>query len=321
MKTLITTLSTLLALVTPSTMAVAAESETSESVAQPSVMVAMLASLGSPTTPEADAAQMTLVNLTPTANITGDNVTLGDLGKLPAGHPLAGLVIASAPLPGLRLCLTRDQIELRLLRLGYRSADVRLTGADSVVVARTGQQLRADAIAAAVGRIIGLPVTVERMPQIGSLPLGTLDYRLRGDLPNPLPNQFTLTLDVLLAGQVVCRPTVSLKLDMPAAPVAAVDQTLTPTLPTPVAASPAGAAPTAAARPAPAAPAKPAWQVKRGDRVAVTAISGSVRIVLPGEARGQGTLGDTITFEVVLGGQKRTVSARLVAPDRAVMEV
>ncbi|MBI5834567.1 MAG: flagella basal body P-ring formation protein FlgA [Armatimonadetes bacterium] len=315
MKTLITTLSSLLALVTP--MAVAAETETSVPAAQPPVMAVMLASLGTPTTNATAQPQLTLVNLMPTANIAGESVTLGDLGNLPADHPLNGLVIAPAPLPGLRLCLSRDQIELRLLRLGYRSGDVRLTGAGSVVVSRTGQMLRPDLVQAAVTKLIGLPVTVERLPQFGALPLGALDYRLRSDLPNPLPDQFSLTLDVLVAGQVVARPTVSLKLALPAAPVAAVDQTVSVTRPTPTPAT--GTRP--AAPGAPTAPTAPAWQVKRGDRVAVTAVSGAVRIVLSGEARGQGTLGDTIAFEVVLGGQKRTVSARIVAPDRAVMEV
>lgn len=263
-------------------------------------------------------AEPTDVVLRSEAQVLGTSVLLGEVATLPADSPLAKLDLAPAPLPGSRSWLTADQVQLRLERLGYRGRELRLGGAASVVVTRVGQELRPDVVQAAVSRLLGTPVVIERIPAVGLVPAGQLEFRLRSDVQRPLPPYFTLALDVLVGGQVAARLSVAASLPPEPAPAPLPGPAPLPAVASP---TPAAVVPVAVAPARPADPPVPAWQVKRGDRLTVLAHCGRVTIVLSGEARGNGGLGDQIQVEAAIGGAKKTFSVRLLAPDRASLEL
>ncbi len=246
--------------------------------------------------------------LVATATVSDETIRLGDVAELPDGSPYAEVVLGPSPLPGHRRQLGRGQVELRLIRAGLADPAI-LSGADSVVVTRVAKTYGAADVRAALATLVSVPVTIERLPPRRPLPVGSVSYRLRGDLPEPLPERFNVPIDVLVNGQVADSLVVAVRLAAPPAPVA---QT--------VAARPA-ATPAAAPTPAaPAAPPAPSWKIKRGDPLTVTAVAGRVRISFQAEARSTGTAGDVIECQALIGNERRTVAARLVAPDRAVME-
>jgi hypothetical protein len=258
-------------------------------------------------------AEPTRVELKAAATVDGEQVLLRDVATLAADTPMAATALAPAPLPGSRAWLSRDQIELRLERAGYAPRDVTLDGAATVTITRASQTVLPDAVAAALARLLGTPVVIERLAPPGPLPVGQIDWRLRGEVPQPLPERCSLTLEVLVGGKPARSVLVAIALPpAPAVPVA-------PPIPAaaPIATPVALANPPA---PVPVKPAPPAWQVRRGDRLQVTARAGRVSIVLAAEARGQGTLGDVVQAETTIGTSKRTVAVRLTAPDKAVLE-
>ena len=274
------------------------------------------------------APAVTIVEVAPTATVAGDTVRLGDVAALPAEHPLAQVNLVPAPLPGCRRLVTRGEIEVRLAHAGYGSANVVLRGAESVVVQRASRQLTPTDIQTALGKLLAFKVELDRLPPRRPLPLGTLSFRLRGDLPNPLPDQFSINVDVLVDGRVADQLNIGLRLP-PAAPVAvaapvpaAMPARVDAQQPTPQPTPQPAAQPAAPAAPAaPPAPAKPAWQVRYGDALTIRASSGRASITLPGVARQTGTLGDVISVEAQVGGQRRTLRVKLTAPDSAVMEL
>ncbi|MBI2298650.1 MAG: flagella basal body P-ring formation protein FlgA [Armatimonadetes bacterium] len=276
-----------------------------------------------PAPPVVEPGPLVLV-LTPTAVVDGDQITLADVAKLPEQSPYAGVDLAPSPLPGHTRTLTREQIGLRLERAGYTAAELAITGVDSVVVRRDARRISRADIVAALAALLPVAVTIDRLPPRRSLPLGPLSYRLRGTLIEPLPERFTVGLDVLVGGTVADQINIPVARALPPAPIPA--SAPSPAIPvaTPTAdVTPPAPAPPAAAAAAPARPAdppKPAWQVKYGDHLTVVATAGCVRVTLQGEARQAGKCGDLVSIQVTIGKERRTISARLTAPDRAVLE-
>jgi hypothetical protein len=291
-------------------------------------ILAQLEALGRPT------AQV--VVLQPAVTVNADWVLLADLAPLPAASRLATVVICPAPLPGLHNFVTRDQVELQLLRAGFKAGEIQVLGAASISLCRAGQSLRLDEVQAAVGKLLGFPVIIDRLPPVGDLPVGPLEYRLRSDIANPPPDCFSVSLEVLAAGQPAGRLTLMAR---PAAPATHLPFSTTPlsttsasaatgaTTPPPTTtnstlAATGAAAPTAtAAAGVSSTPPQPLWRVRWGDKLTLLAIAGQVRIQIMGEARGTGGLGDTIQVDVELGGQAKSLPARLLAPDRAQLEL
>ncbi len=262
--------------------------------------------------PAAAPAQPTVL-LPATATVFGEQITLGEVAALPADSPLAHVTLAPAPLPGGRRTITRDQIALRLARAGHQPEGVLFQGAESVVVTRLARTLTVAEISAALVDLIPTPVVVDRVPPRRALPTGTVTWRLRTALPDPLPATANVMLDVLVDGRVADSLVIGIRRELPAAAPVAPPAPAPPTTPTaPVAAAPAP--------PTPEEP-RPTWQVKRGDQLTVVATAGRVSIKVVAEARSPGRLGDVIQVQAQIGQEKRLLAARLIAPDRAVLEL
>ncbi|MCC7495233.1 MAG: flagella basal body P-ring formation protein FlgA [Fimbriimonadaceae bacterium] len=265
------------------------------------------------------------IALRATAQVAGEQILCGEVAVVGGLDGLAALALAPAPLPGGSRLLTRDQIEVRLSRAGYRPETFAWSGADSVVVTRLARQVTIAELNTAIATLVPLPLELERLSPRRALPAGALSFRLRAALPEPLPERFNLLLDVLVDGRTADSLTVAVRRPAPpAAPLATEPAPTVPAadpLPAP-AIPPAPAASSATPAPAPAAPAapRPTWQVKRGDQLTVLAISGKVRIGLAAEAREAGGYGDTIQCQALVGQEKRVLAARLVSPDTAVLE-
>lgn len=264
--------------------------------------------------PPAAPAGPLVAQLLPTAVVSEDNIVFANLVADLTDEELAAVAIGPAPLPGLTRTITRDQVELRLARAGYGADRVRLEGVDSVVVRREARRLSRAEIEQALAELVPEPVLIDRLPPRAPLPTGPITYRLRTALPAPLPDLFTVGLDVMVNGQVADRLSIVVRRPAPPTPV-------TPVTPLAAGAVPA-IEPVADATPPPPAPsAEPAWRVKRGDRLTVVLLAGTVKVSVAGEAREDGKPGDTIQVQVVLGGKRKLLAARLTARDQAQVEL
>lgn len=257
--------------------------------------------------------------LKPAADVDTDSVLLRDVADLPEGCPWALVDLGAAPLPGRSRTITAPQIELRLVRSGFAAEAGPLAGADTVVVTRVARVPSAADIQQALARMLPFEVAIERLPPRHPLPLGPISYRLGGVLPNPLPERFILALDILVDQRVCDQLSLTVR-RIAAQPAPDAGPQVTPVTDVPETyVSGLGPAPTRDAMAA-AAPAAPAWLVKRGDKLTVVAVSGSVRITLMAEARETGTLGDIVQCETRVNNERRLLAARLIAPDKAILE-
>jgi len=271
-------------------------------------------------TAEAAPAMPPLV-LKATAAVDGYSVLLRDVADLPADCPWATVELGPAPLPGRSRTITAPQLELRLERSGFAVEAGPVGGADSVVVTRAARLPSAMDIQQALARMLPFEVTIERLPPRHALPLGQVGYRLGGTLPNPLPERFILVLDILV-DQQLCEQ-LSLTVRRVAAPVEpAAGPPVAAMTDVPEAYVSGLAARAAVPRGAIAAtpPAAPAWEVKRGDKLTIVAVSGNVRISLLAEAKETGSYGDTVQCETRINNERRLLAARLIAPDKAILE-
>ena len=272
-------------------------------------------------TAEPAAAVPAGIDLKPTAETTGSSILLRDVAELPEDSLLAGVDLGPSPLPGHSRTITADQIELRLERAGFGDEAGTLTGAGSVVVTRQSNVPSPTDIQAAVKAILPFDILIERLPPRHALPVGQVSYRLGSALPNPLPERFMLTLDILVDQRVADQLSLSVRrVAAPPAPAGELQVVAVTDVPetyvSGLAARPAALGPAVT----PGLPAAPAWEVKRGDKLSVEAVSGNVRITLMAEARETGTLGDIIQCETRINNERRLLAARLIAPDKAILE-
>jgi len=266
------------------------------------------------------AAPQALV-LKATADVDGSSILLRDVADLAEDCPWALVDLGPAPLAGHSKTITAPQIELKLERSGFAAEAGAITGAGQVVVTRQARVPSAADLQQALKQMLPFEVAIERLPPRRPLPLGQIGYRLGGSLPNPMPERFILALDVLVDQRVCDQLSLTVR-RIDATPELVAGPQVTPVTEVPEVYQSGLAAEPVAARDAMAAerPAAPAWQVKRGDKLTVVAVSGSVRITLMAEARETGTLNDIVQCETRINNERRLLAARLVAPDKAILE-
>lgn len=218
------------------------------------------------------------ITLREKATVTNATVQLGDIAELKAlteeGEKLLAtlqtLPIAPAPLPRYQRIITAGEIATKLAQAGWRSSDFVLDGAKQVLVVRSGRNLTAIELEAALQKALNTSVKLLLPPPPTVVPDGELTVQTE----MPSSHRAILPVTLLINGQ----PITTLKLLVQVSSVANSSALI---------------------RPADLPISRPAdYAVRRRQTVRLIARVGNVTVEAQGMALQDGKVGDEVTVAV-----------------------
>ncbi len=299
----------------------------------------------------ATAQSKTRIRVSAESIVANDNIRLGEIASI-TGEPnrstgLKSVSLGYAPQVGSMRAIDRDQINLAITATGLAQSDFILDSPPSVRIRRIGQEVSAAVIRTEIEQKFLFKLTAQgvtfsvvrlELPKDIRVPIGKLEIRIDGSAIRSRMSVFTLLVEIRVEGKIVGRWSATVELEAFAdVLVAARDLTAKERITgADVRAEKRKLAGTASDYVRDPAKLKGAMLTKNvaagtellvgylvagtvvqaGDGVNIEAHSGGVKIIVRGEARSSGKIGDRIAVKNAASGvilQARVIDDGLVS--------
>ncbi len=291
------------------------------------------------------------VAVPPENTVGGSRILLGDIAFIdllnPAGQALsqdlAALDLGASPAMGARLVLNRNELQTRLLASGLDFSKVAFSLPSEIVLTNRGQELSEESLQGALEKYLAgtepyqsgswelVSVNFSRLP---TLPPGQINYRFvpqSSTNPTYLTGNFFFTVDGKGVGRARVTAQVELSVEVVVAarslrrghvlsendlslgwvPFSQTRGTLTEI---DLAVGAALKSHLAAGEPLEERDLGKNILVRRGDTVSIVARQGGLKVTASGEAREEGSMGETIS--VINLNSKKIITGRIIGPSQ-----
>jgi flagella basal body P-ring formation protein FlgA len=168
----------------------------------------------------------TVIHVFPESVIEKDSVNLGSIASITGGAVsalrLGNISLGYAPRIGSTRSISRDQLTLAISAAGFGSHEFTLESPASVNIKRLGQTIPETAVIGEINRSIreiiaaeGVTFRIVRLdlPQVGQVPTGKFDIRIDRSGVRTFLSGFSLPVEIRVDGKTVSRFSVTIELE------------------------------------------------------------------------------------------------------------